>query len=418
MPIVLQFYPNGEFTQGVDTSSNRPPKHVCKQPQISITNAEITQHDLQLCQQQTAEMGAQIYGKEGTYFADTRGETFCLVESQPNYCVLAKCSNNTDEWQERVDTSIYRLVHLGLLSPLVHQSVESSENQPSRKKLQGMTKNMGRNIRNGVYLLEQLPGGKDCLSFLTLTLPSLSQQGLAKCCEKWDYMVSRFLDWLGTRLKKCNIKFEYVYCTEIQSKRLQQRNEYAPHLHIVFRGRNGKKCAWAVTPKQARKAWKACLASVVDEHFKCDALENLQRIKYSAARYLSKYMSKGGTRLPAEESNVSSGESESHIKHLHTQWGGMARSLARRIRTCTTRIAGAGKFGNLAMEFLSNLELLAGEGLIKYFRRGYIPLGVSRATGMEYGLHVCGGCLSTPTYAGGFVHVFQRLSQLHPIPNC
>lgn len=412
MSIVARFFPNGEFSQGVDTSKRRRDKQRRDESFKPPLNKERRDEYLQW-KKDNADIQNQIsIAKEYDIWVSPCGHKYSIGELHSDSCTL--------DWRDEtgyphctyVSKSFSVVAYEWRLTPLVYQSVESSEKPQSRKKLLGMTGNMARNIRNGVYLLEQMPGGKDCLSFLTLTLPSLSAQGLAKCCQNWDYMVDRFLDWLRTRLKKCNIQFEYVYCTEIQSKRLQQRNEYAPHLHIVFRGRDGKKRAWAITPKQARKAWKACLVSVVDEHFKCDALENLQRIKHSAARYLSKYMSKGRTSLPAEEGDVLSGEPESHIKHLHTQWGGMARGISRRIRVCTTRLTGSGKLGHLAVAFINNLELLLEQGYFKYFRRGFIPLGVSSATGLEYGLHVSSGCLSVPSYTGGIGALFQRLSEL------
>lgn len=409
MTIVLQFYPNGEFSQGVDTSSNRPPRHVCKSTQTSLTNTEITSYDLQLCKQQTADMGAKIYGKVGTYFASPEGQTFRLVESGDNYCVLAGFRNYTDTGTERVDTSIYRLVHLGLLSPLVHQSVESCETPKSRKKLLGMTKRMSRNIRNGVYLLEKLPGGKDVLSFLTLTLPALSTEGLKACCQNWDSMVKRFFDWLRTKLKAKGLELNHVYCTEIQSKRLQERGEYAPHLHIVFKGRIARRSAWAITPKDARAAWGRCISVYTDESFETKALENLQRIKYSAARYLSKYLSKGSNIIP-ESSD------ESAICHLRTQWGGMARTISKGIRQATQRFVGRGHTRDIAWSIFNNMERLLEAGLVLYFKRGFIPLHSSGAEGVERGLHVGCGCLSTPTLEGGCVLVVDYLFRYSLLP--
>lgn len=404
MTIVLQFYPNGEFSQGVDTSSSRPLRCEKKTTQTSLSNAEITYHDLLICKQQTADMGAQIYGKEGTHFADIRGESFTLVESQPNYCVLARHSNNTEGRTIRVDTSIYRLVHLGMLRPLVHQLLQSCEKPKSRKVLLSMTKRMSRNIRNGVYLLEKGKGGKDVLSFLTLTLPNLSTEGLKACCEKWDYMVKRFFDWLRTHLSNKGLELEHVYCTEIQLKRLQQRGEYAPHLHVVFKGRATVRSTWAVHPKEARRAWARCIRAVTDESFDTKALENLQRIKYSAARYLSKYLSKGSNIIPE-------GSSETPISHLKTQWGGMARVISQGIRKATQRFTTSGPGGHIARCIFDNIDRLVEAGYILYFKQGFIPLDSGGAEGMERGLYVGCGCLSTPTYEGGVLRIMSYLSR-------
>lgn len=412
MTIVLQFYPNGEFSQGVDTSSSQPLRCDKKQPQISPfnadinhSNAEITDYDLQLLKRHTAEMGTQICGNTGQHYADTRGTTFALVESEDDYCVLTRLSDNTEGRTIRVDTSIHRLVHLEMLSPLVHQSVESCEKPKSRKKLESMSKRMSRNIRNAVYLLEKQPGGKDVLSFLTLTLPNLSTEGLKACCQNWDSMVKRFIDWLRKTLEKSGVELQHVYCTEIQTKRLTERGEYAPHLHIVFRGRASRRTAWIISPTKARSEWGRCIRAYVSENFDTRALENLQRIRYSAARYLSKYLSKGRNSIPG-------GTEENAITELKTQWGGMARTLSKSIRQNTARFTSKGANSWIAASIFNNMEELVRHGCIRYFKKGFIPLGQDSSTGLEYGLHVGCGCLRTPTYELGLLPVMQYISAI------
>jgi len=407
MSIVARFFPNGEFSQGVDTSHRRL-KRVRDKNNISafqpssmqISGRPYTQEDLDRCNEQNADIPAQTYAVKGYLFLSAGGTEYRLHEFDDEQTVLCVTSDINAGEIVHIATSIYRLVHTRLLIPLVHQSVESCDTPPSRKKLEGMTKPMARNIRNGVYLLEQQPGGKDLLSFLTLTLPNLSSDGLAKCCESWDAMVKQFMDWLRLTLRRKHIEFQYVYCTEIQTKRLELRHEYAPHLHIVFKGRNGKKHPWCVTPKQARKAWKRCIADVVNESFRDDALENLQRVKHSAARYLSKYLSKGRCCIP----DTPEGDA---IISLRTQWGGMSRKLSRRIRETTTRIGGNASGSKMVNDILSNMEEFVRCGYVAYFKAGYIALGIDKTTGLERGLHVGCGCLRTPTYQGGLIPIMQ-----------
>lgn len=301
------------------------------------------------------------------------------------------------------DQPIGRLVGAGLLSPLVHQLLESSPHPTeSRKKLECMTKPMARNIRNAVYLLEKRHG-KDNLSFLTLTLPALSSDDLNKVCESWSSMSDQILKWLRKRLDSKGLEFEYVYCTEIQTKRLKLRHEFAPHLHIVFKGRHGKKAPWCVSPVQVRKAWASVISNVVaHRRFAISALENLQRIKYSAARYLSKYLSKGSCRLPGEEDCP-------QVSRLRTQWGGMAQKLSRAVKQCTSTIRSDGANGGLGILVLQRLEEAINAGLVAYCKYGFIQLGICPATGMERVLKVCCGCLSTPTYEGGLVNLVEFL---------
>lgn len=405
MTIVLQFYPNGEFSQGVDTSSNRPPKHVCKTPQISQPLHTYTSADIDKVAIQNADIPWSTYSQSGSMFASSTGATYTLIETSDTKTSLQEVSASASGESICIDTSIGRLVHSGLLVPLVHQSVESCEKPESRKKLLGMSKRMSRNIRNAVYLLEKQPGGKDVLSFLTLTLPALSTEGLKACCENWDSMVKRFFDWLRLELKSKGILFQHVYCTEIQLKRLHERGEYAPHLHVVFRGRTGNKSAWAITPKKARTQWGRCIRAFVSEKFDTRALENLQRIRYSAARYLSKYLSKGRNSIPT-------GDEENSIQSLKTQWGGMARTLSKSIRQNTQRFTSKNASSGIAVRILDSMESMVEHGCVLYWKRGFISLGIHRVTGLEHGLHVGCGCLRTPTYEGGLIPIMEYISAL------
>lgn len=416
MSIVLQFFPNGEFSQGVDTSKKRRDKRRHETTQTYPLSEERRHEYLQWIEEykqggyppfDKIPIGTELITDDRLYTLEERGHDNTVLSFRDTkgrkYCISL---------YKRLD----RVMFEWKLVPLVYQSVESCEisetpilpsieknDRTNRKKLEGMTKNMSRNIRNGVYLLEQQPGGKDCLSFLTLTLPNLSTDGLKKCCASWDYMVKRFLDWLRIRIENQDMNFMYVYAVEIQSKRLEKRHEYAPHLHLVFRGRNGKKTPWIITPREARKAWDACITSVVDEHFNGNALENLQRIRKSAARYLSKYLSKGKCAIPE-------GAESDTIQSLRTQWGGMARQVSRAIKSNTVRIAGCATQSRMVYAFIEGLPILFKLGYVCYFKNGFIPLYTCSVTGHEYGLHVCSGALSTPTYQGGLNPVFEFLS--------
>jgi len=411
MGIVLQFFPNGEFSQGVDTSKRRRDK-LRKDAFTQTFPLDPKRRDEYLqWREDNAEMLSEFENPSpGTTYTSLCNHTYTLVSCGKSESVLSWHDNKGHKYTTRVLSPFVAVAFRWRLRPLVHQLVESCENPESidiassRKKLESMTKNMARNIRNGVYLLEQEKGGKDCLSFLTLTLPALSKEGLARCCENWDYMVKRFIDFLRTRIESKNIPFLYVYATEIQTKRLENRNEYAPHLHLVFRGRDGRKKPWVITPKQARKAWSACIAAVVDELFDRSALENLQRIKYSAARYLSKYLSKGKCAIPRDGLSPVAGS-------LRTQWGGMARAVSRSISLHRVRIASDQGNHVVVDAFLKSLPKLFESKLVRYYRFGFIPLHKSDADGAEYGLHVCGGCLSTPTFENGLAPVFDYLNE-------
>lgn len=400
MSIVARFFPNGEFSQGVDTSRQRRDKQ-CRHRDRTDKNWKQRRDEYLQWKTSFQEKGADPHQLPlGTKLRSRSGYLYTLTASSVDSCTLTWQDNVGYTYVHTLLQSFPRIAFDWGLTPLVHQMVESCEKPESRKKLPCMTKNMARNIRNAVYLLEQQPGGKDVLSFLTLTLPGLSQESLASCCANWDRIVKRFFDWLRKHLERYNMQLQHVYCTEIQTKRLEKRHEFAPHLHVVFRGRHGVKKPWLVTPKQVRKTWSRCISAFIDEPFDSRSLENLQRIKYSAARYLSKYLSKSTRPLSQESKELASSA-------FKTQWGGMARSLSRHVRQSIQRFTTLGNFRPIILYMLSNMDFLVKEGFIRYFRRGFIELPTCSATGAERGLHVLAGCLSQPAYVGGLSRLFE-----------
>jgi len=404
MSIVARFFPNGEFTHGVDTSRARKErKH--KECRHEPLTQECRDGYLQWVR--THPDASSHLCVPGQSYEDTEGRLWVFThEDKGNYYYDCLDPNGSDVLGIQMNYPIGRLIGDGRFSPLVHQTVESSPLPPnessdgasSRKRLERMTKSMARNIRNAAYMLDTLYG-KDNISFLTLTLPDLSAEDLGRCCERWDYLVDQMLKALRKRIEKHGFKFQYVYCTEIQTKRLRYRGEYAPHLHIAFRGRYARKNPWVVSPKQVRKAWSGIIRHTLGHgDFTDSALENLQRVKKSVARYLSKYLSKGSCCLPSEGGSVVSAR-------LGTQWGGMARSLSRLIRACTARISNASSHEGLAVGIIRHADELIKAGLIRYYKQGYIVISSHEDKALERVLKVGCGCLSTPTYAGGLLPI-------------
>lgn len=401
MTIVLQIYPNGEYTQGVDTSQRRKSR-----PERISDEMHKKSYPPEGMSALVADMNAEIYKctyAEGTEFMSAQNSKWTYlcadiegfhwaVEDIHGYTFITCTQDSPD-----------RMVGKGVLTPpLVHQTVESCENpKNSRKACLGMTKAMSRNIRNACFVLQE-KYGKDRLSFLTLTVPDLPQEGLEAVCINWDKLVHRFNDWLRLKLKAKGMEFEYVYCTEIQLKRLQKRGEYAPHLHMVFRGRYGKKSAWAVTPKQCRQEWVRAIRSVFSGVFKSDACENLQVVKRSAGGYLSKYMSKTSNSIPQDAGS-------SVIVRLRTQWGGMSRSLSRAIRQAKCTFRGTQDRGFNTAVFLRCVPRLLENGLVIYHREGQIPLGVSSDGISTKYLRVSVGCLKQALWHGGLNAVWDFL---------
>lgn len=351
---------------------------------------------------QTWEIGAK-------FLCPLTGE-HTLIEKGVDYCATIWYDKYGNKQCGRFDNTIQRVVVildwvlLGLSDARILDNARKS-----RKTCDKMTSRMGRNLRNACYLLEH-QYGKDCLSFLTLTLPSVSEHTLGIWCDNWDTIVNKFFKWLSQKIAAKGETMQYVYCTEIQLKRLQNRGEYAPHLHAVFNGRAGKKNAWYVTPAQIKKAWIRILKHYTTDTFTDTAIENIQRIKYSAARYLSKYLSKGTNQNPRTDA-------ERHQNSLHTHWGGMSRSLSKRIRQLICRVDSSLPQGFIAVPLFLSMGRMLEHGVISFWRKTYIQFR-GNAHGGKSGIFVGCGKLSIPTYEGGLIATIPYLDDPQFFVDC
>lgn len=406
--IVLQIYPNGEFTHGVDSSHRRHRGGSRQSP----PPLEVVPDSPPVCLQE-GDKSTQIYPKvrhvePGEQFIDRRHGvyTYLCVDNKKHLYAYESEDGSFVTVCDLYD-SLINCVRRGELAPLGLSTARNlKKTLRTRRNTPSMTRRMARRIRNAGYLLQQ-EYGKDNLSFLTLTLPNLPPDELALCCQHWGKLVHHFLMWLKYRLSKCKIPLRYVYCTEIQPERLERRGEYAAHLHLLFRGRYGNKTAWAITPLQARKAWVRCLKSVLNHtRFNQSALENLQRVKHNAAGYISKYMSKGCCGIPDELKSTYSGA-------ISTDWGGMDRSTSRAISMATLVIRGDGEKRHFVWGFTRSIPHLLVSGIIAFYKPGFIELSKNTEPGQQRGLHVGVGRLAFPPSQQLFMLLDEQIVTIH-----
>lgn len=160
--------------------------------------------------------------------------------------------------------------------------------------LAGITQNGRANIREGCYVLERKYGNSG-LMFATLTLPHRGEY-LIDVCFHWSKIVHRFFEEMQRIYERKGCVFEYACVVEIQEKRWRKYEEVAPHLHYVANCRH-KNGSYIVSPTEVRE----CFRRVCNRFVPCDAdfsaCENVQKVRKSAGRYLSKYFSKGGKIL-------------------------------------------------------------------------------------------------------------------------
>lgn len=162
----------------------------------------------------------------------------------------------------------------------------------AKRGTKGLTSHGKRVLRNAAWRMQRLYG-KRSLSFVTLTLPSLSYEEYWNLSTCWSEVVRVFFQKISRALDRKGLPSCYLSCTELQPERTQRDEVPALHLHFVVVGRWRGRGAWAFTPKFFRDSWAEVLELYVGHPVVRDALENVQMVKKDVSAYLAKYMSKG-----------------------------------------------------------------------------------------------------------------------------
>lgn len=170
------------------------------------------------------------------------------------------------------------------------------QSEPRKYGLKGITSLGRKMVQSGVTVLANKCGLQN-LSFLTLTVPPLTQSQRQAVAASWGETTRQLLQWLARRLKSAGLHSGVVSASEIQPKRLRKLGQGYLHLHAVFQGRLSRYAEWAVRVEDIRAWWEARLKRVL----KVDQLQttqiNIQGVKKNVAGYLAKYLSKGGEGL-------------------------------------------------------------------------------------------------------------------------
>lgn len=197
------------------------------------------------------------------------------------------------------EASIWRTAYLcGLQAanrfppkPLGSSIAVNSESRAKRGS-KGITSRQRDILCWGANSIESIYG-KSSLSFLTLTLPELSQRDFDSVRQNWHEIVHYVVKLIRERLRARGVESTVCGCTELQLERALDSGRFYPHIHLVFRGRINRGHAWAIKPSTFRTFW---VRSV--RRFICDgvstwkASENVQRVTKSTGGYLAKYISK------------------------------------------------------------------------------------------------------------------------------
>lgn len=191
--------------------------------------------------------------------------------------------------------------YLGLsLLPNSHRvAIGMSPPPPERapRGQKGITRLGARTVRNAAFLLQQ-KYGLDRLSFLTCTVPLVSETAEYNLGREWAEIVRIFIQKITRLLEAAGLPRSYVGCTEIQEKRLEEHGGLPLHLHLVFPGRKPGG-PWTIGKEQFASAWASAVEcrcpEFKDANWKPST--RVERLKKSPENYLGKYMTKGAASL-------------------------------------------------------------------------------------------------------------------------
>lgn len=399
MPTILTCFPNGEISQGYSYKRIDKRRH----PLGAITQCRDEDGVLHISMfgRDDFDRDSPPWQKVGEKFTHECGNTWVLVYYNNFGYTFRVEGDGKPSNTFYISGSILPLFRTKSLVWIGSSPVRILDNPVDRhKKCYSMTRSMSRNIRNACFLLErEVP--KCNLSFLTLTLPSLSEPDYLKVLDNWGTIVNRLLKWLDYTLLINKIDFKYVYCSEIQVKRFEETSQLPLHIHCVFQGRKKRYSPWVVGYLRVRAAWTRILADYITDEFDNRALENIQVVKVASGAYLSKYISKGCSHTV--DSPIAN---EIRRTGLRIHWGGMSRILAKLVRMATSRFSSDAVHGELVNNFVVRTKELVSAGLLIFWKEYDIILDSHNS------IKIGCGKLSTPTVDGGFTDILEYLYRI------
>lgn len=222
----------------------------------------------------------------------------------------------------------------------------------------------GRQTVRDAALLLQDSGGRQNLSFVTLTIPP--EFVVPSLFERWSDVVRLTRQRLVYHLQKAGLSGQLVGVVEVQERRQSDGNDLPYlHLHIVFQGRKHRYAQWVIGTQQLSHLWIEVLEGITGMSGRGSAASRIEAVRKDASNYLAKYMSKGIKSL-----------SKHTLRYLPPSWYICTSELRRDVKRNIKYICGEG--ATMLYEYL-----LANPQLLKFSREVSVEL-------TEGWLHVIG----------------------------
>ena len=198
-----------------------------------------------------------------------------------------------------VDGDDFGSAHMGLSDAInSHRFPPKVVKKRAKRGAKGITAYNKKMVKSCAFLLER-DHSKNCLSFLTATLPAFaSPSDLKLICSSWSELIRQMVQELRRLLARRGYCTDMVYITEIQEDRYANSGEVAPHLHLVM---VGKKSRWqkgyAISKLEVRLIWERLLSNILGRKITCIAATRVERPRKSLQGELGSYLSKGGKMI-------------------------------------------------------------------------------------------------------------------------
>lgn len=173
---------------------------------------------------------------------------------------------------------------------LVNGSQSASK---TRRVAKALTRHGRRMIECAMTVMESR-WKRDVLSFLTLTLPPAAVVEALRNPDGLRASYRHFRKILQQKLARAGLPDVFASVCEIHPQRSEREGIAIPHWHLAFVGRKPGK-SWEVSTTWVQETWANSLArnGLIPDDVELVAATNVQPVRKSLRRYMSKYLGKG-----------------------------------------------------------------------------------------------------------------------------
>lgn len=173
------------------------------------------------------------------------------------------------------------------------QGLSKVASSPQKTRHVSRLSSRGRTLVESALAVLERSVPRQAQTFLTLTLPDIAIVRSLSGDEALRRAVRRFRKLLEQKLSRAGLPPHIVIRPEAHPERSEAMGVAVPHWHGVCVGRRAGK-AWAFDIHWVQQTWRNALLAegLIEEDTFMDASTNVQPVKKSLRRYMSKYLSK------------------------------------------------------------------------------------------------------------------------------